>query len=122
MYDFYKPDLHSEYPEVDGPLSNKCYTKAVDIVYSSYLAKSGLKGLDDLDYVCFHSPYTKLVQKSFGRLLYNDFKRDSGAEKFKDVQAYKDVGVEESFVDRSLEKAFMGLTKADFMKKVTSIF
>ncbi len=36
-WDFYKPDLHSEYPEVDGPLSNVCYLKAVDICYNRYL-------------------------------------------------------------------------------------
>ena len=39
VYDFYKPDLHSEYPEVDGPLSNMCYTKAVDLCYNRYMDK-----------------------------------------------------------------------------------
>lgn len=38
-YDFYKPDLHSEYPVVDGQLSNKCYLKALDVVYNRYLDK-----------------------------------------------------------------------------------
>ncbi len=42
-WDFYKPDLHSEYPEVDGPLSNMCYTKAVDIVYNRYIEKLSAK-------------------------------------------------------------------------------
>jgi hydroxymethylglutaryl-CoA synthase len=39
QYDFYKPDLHSEYPIVDGPLSNECYTKAVDVCYTRYMQK-----------------------------------------------------------------------------------
>jgi hydroxymethylglutaryl-CoA synthase len=39
VWDFYKPDLHSEYPEVDGPLSNVCYVKAVDLCYNRYLEK-----------------------------------------------------------------------------------
>lgn len=39
-YDFYKPDLHSEYPTVDGPLSNMCYLKAVDMCYNRYLDKA----------------------------------------------------------------------------------
>ena len=39
-YDFYKPDLHSEYPTVDGPLSNMCYLKAVDMCYNKYLDKA----------------------------------------------------------------------------------
>tara|TARA_R110002060_G_scaffold26299_7_gene35822 strand:+ start:556 stop:927 length:372 start_codon:yes stop_codon:yes gene_type:complete len=32
-YDFYKPDLTSEYPIVDGHFSNRCYTEAVDACY-----------------------------------------------------------------------------------------
>jgi hydroxymethylglutaryl-CoA synthase len=29
-YDFYKPDVKSEYPTVDGKLSIDCYLRAVD--------------------------------------------------------------------------------------------
>ena len=34
------------------------------------------------EYMVFHSPYNKLVRQSFGRLLWNDFKRlrAAGAE------------------------------------------
>ncbi len=35
-YDFYKPDLTSEYPIVDGHFSIKCYTQAVDACYQAY--------------------------------------------------------------------------------------
>src|SRR5277367_2559982 len=35
-YDFYKPDLTSEYPIVDGHFSVKCYTEAVDACYKAY--------------------------------------------------------------------------------------
>src|SRR5271154_1704556 len=35
-YDFYKPDLTSEYPIVDGHFSIKCYTEAVDACYKAY--------------------------------------------------------------------------------------
>ena len=38
-WDFYKPDMLSEYPEVDGPLSNLCYLRSVDICYNRYLQK-----------------------------------------------------------------------------------
>ncbi|QSS52758.1 hydroxymethylglutaryl-CoA synthase [Histoplasma capsulatum var. duboisii H88] len=38
-YDFYKPDLASEYPYVDGHYSIKCYTQAVDACYKAYNAK-----------------------------------------------------------------------------------
>jgi 3-hydroxy-3-methylglutaryl CoA synthase len=39
VWDFYKPDLHSEYPTVDGPLSNECYITAVDKCYQGYMKK-----------------------------------------------------------------------------------
>ncbi|KAI9831845.1 MAG: 3-hydroxy-3-methylglutaryl coenzyme A synthase [Phylliscum demangeonii] len=35
-YDFYKPDLTSEYPVVDGPFSIRCYTQALDACYQGY--------------------------------------------------------------------------------------
>lgn len=38
-YDFYKPDLTSEYPYVDGHFSIKCYTEAVDRCYQAYTAR-----------------------------------------------------------------------------------
>lgn len=75
VYDFYKPDLSSEFPEVDGPLSIECYFRALDNCYKLYLQKleakesKTLAGLEDFDYWCFHSPFTKLVQKSFARLV-----------------------------------------------------
>ncbi len=38
-YDFYKPDLVSEYPVVDGKLSIECYLSALDRCYSVYCNK-----------------------------------------------------------------------------------
>ncbi|KAJ3373484.1 hypothetical protein HDU91_006885 [Kappamyces sp. JEL0680] len=122
VYDFYKPDLHSEYPEVDGPLSNKCYTKAVDVCYQRYIEKlSALNGaaqtLANIDHVLFHSPYTKLVQKSYGRMAYNDFLRDPTNPLF---EAYGDllaVGREESYTNKEVEKTFMAYTKSSFNEK-----
>jgi 3-hydroxy-3-methylglutaryl CoA synthase len=77
-YDFYKPKLDSEYPEVDGPLSITTYLGALDASYSRYREKhakaqgSSSKtqlSLADIDYPCFHSPYGKLVQKGHARLV-----------------------------------------------------
>ena len=36
VYDFYKPTLDSEYPRVDGHLSNACYLRAIDECYRGY--------------------------------------------------------------------------------------
>lgn len=38
-YDFYKPNLMSEYPVVDGKLSIECYLSALDRCYSVYRNK-----------------------------------------------------------------------------------
>ena len=83
VYDFYKPDLTSEYPYVDGPLSNQCYLQALDHCYNLYFdkvkrahascnAKDDNKhrpvNLDNYDAILFHAPYCKLVQKSVARM------------------------------------------------------
>jgi hydroxymethylglutaryl-CoA synthase len=89
-YDFYKPKLDSEYPEVDGPLSVASYMVGLDGSYSRYREKvykakkaSGYANgqanavvdpksafsLDDVDYPVFHSPYGKQVQKGHARLV-----------------------------------------------------
>ena len=79
-YDFYKPDFSSEYPTVDGKLSNACYLRAVDACYTRFCAKvekraesgAGRFTLASADYLVFHTPYVKLVQKSVARLVENN--------------------------------------------------
>lgn len=84
VYDFYKPHLSSEYPEVDGPLTQTCYPNALEQSYDAFRrkeskrlgsAKGELKDvtIDSFDYFCFHSPYGKLVQKGFARLVRSPF-------------------------------------------------
>lgn len=74
-WDFYKPDLSSEFPTVDGALSVQCYMRALDSCYERYMAKlakveGAVANMDNLDYCCFHAPYGKLVLKSFARLHF----------------------------------------------------
>ena len=77
-YDFYKPNLSSEFPVVDGRLSIQYYLTALDKCYQRY-AERARTGEDDkftlasADYFVFHSPFTKLVQKSLARLKLVDF-------------------------------------------------
>lgn len=91
-YDFFKPNLSSEYPVVDGPLSISTYLIALDNAYTRYREKyakraslanghtNGVNGqtnghaepkpaLTDFDYMVYHSPYGKLVAKSHGRVV-----------------------------------------------------
>jgi len=39
-YDFYKPDLLSEYPVVDGKLTVECYLRALDRCYRAFRQKA----------------------------------------------------------------------------------
>lgn len=41
VYDFYKPDLSSEYPVVDGKLSIQCYLGALDKCYRLFTERAG---------------------------------------------------------------------------------
>ncbi|KAK3316099.1 hydroxymethylglutaryl-coenzyme A synthase C terminal-domain-containing protein [Apodospora peruviana] len=139
-YDFYKPDLTSEYPYVDGHYSVNCYTKALDSAYRAYckreafLSKAATNGhtngsavesglpktpLDRFDYLAFHAPTCKLVAKSYARLLYHDYLADPESPAFADVPPeVRDMDYEKSLTDKVVEKTFMTLTKKRFQERV----
>lgn len=79
-YDFYKPIPHGIFPLVNGLLSVVSYLEALDKVYDGYSKKYAKKfhrpfALTEADFVMFHAPYNKLVQKAFARLVYMDLCR-----------------------------------------------
>ena len=135
-YDFYKADLTSEYPLVDGHYSVKCYTEAVDACYKAYNSrekqlKSQMNGhangihpepetpLDRFDHMCFHAPTCKLVSKSYARLLYNDYLADPENPIFSEVPPeIKDISYEQSISDKTIEKTFVALAKKRFAARV----
>ena len=94
-YDFYKPNLSSEYPVVDGKLSINCYLNALDQCYNSYGDKATGKTagklftVDEGDFYIFHSPFTRLVQKSFARLVLQDFFHDKDNAKYSGFESLK---------------------------------
>lgn len=124
-YDFYKPDLASEYPTVDGKLSIQCYLQALDNCYQLYCKKSSKLNnrpvnLDNFDAVLFHSPYCKLVQKSLARLLLNDFVRtppENISKLFPTLQSIAGVKLENTYFDRDVERALLTASKDIFEKK-----
>nr|CDS25783.1 hydroxymethylglutaryl coenzyme A synthase [Hymenolepis microstoma] len=93
-YDFYKPLMKSIFPEVDGKLSIYCYREAVLTCYRRFKEKvekltgHRVRVIGDrnpsefsIDYVCFHSPFYRLVTKSFSRMVLQDVKQAlSGSE------------------------------------------
>lgn len=136
-YDFYKPDLTSEYPYVDGHYSVKCYTEAVDACYKAYnereakLQQKGMTNgvhvsteetstpLDRFDHVMFHAPTCKLVSKSYARLLYNDYLSSPSNPTFDAVPSeLESMEYETSLSDKTVEKTFMALSKKSFQARV----
>jgi hydroxymethylglutaryl-CoA synthase len=132
-YDFYKPDLTSEYPYVDGHYSVTCYMRALDAAYRDYQKREAkllpettgdggsesATALDRFDYIVFHSPTCKQVQKSYARLLYHDYIQNPDHVAFSDVPAdIRNIDYEASLCDKNVEKIFMGLTKTRFKDKV----
>lgn len=127
-YDFYKPDLNSEYPVVDGKLSIQCYLSALDNCYQKYCEKVEKKdpsesiSLASFGAVLFHSPYCKLVQKSFARIAFNDFLKSKkgagvGAEKYQGLEKFSQLKLEDTYFDRDVEKAFLTLSNDDYLQK-----
>lgn len=127
-WDFYKPNMASEYPTVDGPLSNKCYLSALDKCYQLFCEKASKKRtkkttLSSFDALLFHTPYCKLVKKSVARLALNDFLRlprdeRGGPGRFSAVASFADVNLETTYEDKSVEKAFME-SSADIFREKT---
>ncbi|GAA5903740.1 hypothetical protein JCM6882_003401 [Rhodosporidiobolus microsporus] len=130
VYDFYKPHLSSEYPEVDGPLTQTCYPSALENSYDAFRRKESRRlgnakgdmdavSVEDFDYFCFHSPYGKLVQKGFARLVYNDYLSNPTAERFASVPSHLgELPRDQTLLNKEVEKTFTTLSAASFKEKV----
>ena len=138
-YDFYKPEMSSEYPFVDGRLSISCYLSALDGCYADLrrnaervsgdverfpednevLARKKETFVDIFDYMAFHTPNCKLVSKSYGRLMYNDFLQDKTHEAFGNVPKHlQDLGYTDSLASKELETCFVQLSKPQFKSRI----
>ncbi|KNC76669.1 hypothetical protein SARC_10840 [Sphaeroforma arctica JP610] len=128
QYDFYKPELNSEYPTVDSRLSMTCYLRAVDRCYQSLVQKyerrqNQVFDIATPDYYVFHSPFTKLVRKAFARIHYNDYllRGDASAAFIEGQPISEDIGTrdpETTYLDRECEKVFLDRSKGLFADKV----
>ncbi|RKO96859.1 hypothetical protein CXG81DRAFT_3289, partial [Caulochytrium protostelioides] len=118
-YDFYKPNLASEYPVVDGALTQTCYLRAFEAVYARYLDKlaavdpAAVTTLRDTSRFCFHSPYTKLVSKAFGRTLWVDAMRQRDGRPVPRVPSGQS-----EHAALNLEKALVSLSAAAYKQTV----
>jgi hydroxymethylglutaryl-CoA synthase len=124
-YDFYKPTHSSEYPVVDGQLSIDCYLRALDICYGHYKTKFQQKfnsnktfSVDDADFIVCHSPFNKLVQKSIGRFVYNDFLADTSNPKYASAVQFKDLPRQSTYQHKDITATFANLSAELYKKKV----
>jgi hydroxymethylglutaryl-CoA synthase len=135
QWDFFKPNPHSEYPVVNGKFSQKCYLTAFDSCYSRFLQKSQAKhaasgsteqpllSSDSIDFMLFHSPYNKLVQKSVQRIFYLDYlaghlPSSASSSAAAELEPWKDTPLDQTYTDRGLENALKTLAEDLYQSKV----
>ncbi|DBA00803.1 TPA: hypothetical protein N0F65_004708 [Lagenidium giganteum] len=117
FWDFYKPDPYVEFPTVDGQGSQACYLGALDDCYERFSIKQmrkrkcGSFSIADMDHAVFHSPYNKLVQKSFSRLAFLDARRNQDDPKYEKLAKWMNVPLESTLTDRELDLATRDLSK-----------
>lgn len=121
-YDFYKPVRGSEYPLVDGHLSNECYMGALDSCLAGYLSKSeGSEDSPRVDYAVFHQPYAKLVKKSHVRLVQG-LRRDAGAGDDADATVYDRLYTQQTeastYVGKELGNLYAGSLYAGLLSNL----
>lgn len=126
-YDFFKPNMDSPYPVVDGAYSGMCYVKALDSCYQRLAKRIGESSggapfdLGAVDYAVFHAPYNKLVQKAFARLHYNDFVVSPSRADFADnkaIQAFASLATSATLENRAVEQEFVKLSAKLYSEKV----
>jgi len=154
-WDFFKPELASEYPSVDGPLTLHSYIGGLEQSYENFISKeakrikgrsvkavNGMNGhftngtnghangvnghaenpsvsLKDFDFIGFHGPYGKMVQKGTARLTYMDYLANPSAPEFSSVDpSILDMPRSKSLLDKSVEKQFVSLSSSTYKTKV----
>lgn len=127
VWDFYKPSLHSEYPTVDGALSISCYFRSLDGCYSGFKRKFNVSHRHPFDltkhaqYALFHSPFTKLVRKSYARLFQNDWLLEGQLHGLQPrvKEEWRQLTLEQTYNHNELQKAFMEGTETIYDERVT---
>jgi len=122
VWDFFKPRMESEYPEVDGALSETCYLRALDDCYTRFTAKQQQQqkqtvGTPGTDFFLFHSPYNKLVQKSLARVFFCDIR--AGRVSSPAIEAkWAAASAEATYKDKDLETALKEASAECYQSKV----
>ncbi len=67
VMDFWRPN-HRTTALVDGKYSTKVYLKSLKHAWEHFTQQTG-KGFDDIDYFCYHIPFTKMADKAHQALI-----------------------------------------------------
>ena len=67
VMDFWRPNYRSE-ALVDGKYSTLVYIRALETCWKQYQALSG-RSLSDVDFFCYHIPFTKMAEKAHRKLF-----------------------------------------------------
>lgn len=134
--------MASEYPSVDGPLTLHSYIGGLEQSYENYKAKAakrakagksatkanGVNGnhstdstitVDSFDYIGWHGPYGKLVQKATARLFYIDYLADPTAERFSHIpEEFKTMPRNKSVLNKDCEKLFIAASADKYKSAV----
>jgi len=123
VYDFYKPH-HSEYASVDGKLSQWAYLSSVDTCYQRYSQKHAIRfpsaapvTVDHFDFFAFHTPYNKLVQKGFSRILFMDARRNPTTAP-SELVPFLETPLDQTYESREVEAATRTVAQPHFTGKV----
>jgi hydroxymethylglutaryl-CoA synthase len=65
-----------------------------------------------------HSPFNKLVAKSIGRLLFNEFVENPDEPRFESVQEFRGITLEESIGNKEIERTFTKLAATYYEEKI----
>lgn len=111
VWDFYKPDMSCPFPTVDAPATLTCYMQALDNCCGQ-LAPATENGsiLNTFDYLIFHSPFYKIVEKSFARLYKNEITKSYINKTFDENNNNEWT--------KAIEKEWMGVARQDFENRV----
>jgi hydroxymethylglutaryl-CoA synthase len=126
VWDFFKPDHTVEYPTVDGNLSQTCYYRALDDVYTKFCEKLSHNnettnfGAETPKYFVFHAPYNKLVQKSYGRLFFLDARRNESQGIESQYNFDLDLlrkPLTETYADKALENSLKEISASAYKQR-----
>ena len=105
---------------------NRCYIRALDSCVKGFSERFAANNngtefsLKDFRYLAFHSPYSKLVQKSYARFYYHEFLRNPDAPEFANsaLHEFKETPLEDTYASRELFKIAVNESEALYNERV----